>query len=310
MISLTHYLVLSAILFSLGFYGVLVRRSAILILISVELMLAAVSINFVAFASYVDTDLFSGIIFAIFVIAIAAAEVGLALGFPALRVQTIYLAFATLGFNTALWLVMRNEEWLTGGTFGINNIARPELFGLDLSSNLKFYYFILGVTIIMCALLWKLLHSPWGKAFTALRDNPIRAESLGVNIQAYTLLSFAIGAVYAGVAGALFAPLVEFIEPAPFTVGASIMMYLMVVVGGAGYFWGPLLGSAVGVILPEWLRFAQGWYLFVFGTAVVLLMLWLPDGLLSIPDKLRAKRVAREASAARSAAAAKLGAQS
>jgi branched-chain amino acid transport system permease protein len=231
--------------------------------------------------------------------------VGLALGFPALRVQTIYLAFATLGFNTALWLVMRNEEWLTGGTFGINNIARPSLFGLDLTSNLAYYYFVLGVALIMGALLWKLLHSPWGKAFTALRDNPIRAESLGIHIQAYTLLSFAIGAVYAGVAGALFAPLVEFIEPAPFGVGSSIMMYLMVVVGGAGYFFGPLLGAAVGVLLPEWLRFAQGWYLFVFGSAVVLLMLWLPDGLLSIPDKLRARRQSREASAARAAAGVK-----
>ena len=233
--------------------------------------------------------------------------IGLALGFPALRVQTIYLAFATLGFNTAVWLVMRNEEWLTGGTFGINNIARPSLFGFQLSGALPYYYFVLAVTVLMGALLWKLLASPWGKAFTALRDNPIRAESLGVNIQAYTLFSFAIGAVYAGIAGALFASLVEFIEPAPFTVGASIMMYLMVVVGGAGYFFGPLLGSAVGVLLPEWLRFAQAWYLFVFGTAVIMLMLWLPDGMLSIPDRLRAKRQAREASAARSAAAAKLG---
>ena len=166
--------------------------------------------------------------------------IGLGLGFPALRVQTIYLAFATLGFNTALWLVMRNEEWLTGGTFGINNIARPSLLGLELTSNLAYYYFVLGVAVLMGALLWKLLHSPWGKAFTALRDNPIRAESLGINIQAYTLLSFAIGAVYAGVAGALFAPLVEFIEPAPFAVGSSIMMYLMVVVGGAGLFFGQI----------------------------------------------------------------------
>jgi branched-chain amino acid transport system permease protein len=233
--------------------------------------------------------------------------VGLALGFPALRVQTIYLAFATLGFNTALWLVMRNEEWLTGGTFGINNIARPGLFGWSLNGSLAYYYFVLGMAVLLGAVLWKLLNSPWGKAFTALRDNPIRAESLGVNIQAYTLLSFAIGAVYAGVAGALFASLVEFIEPAPFTVGASIMMYLMVVVGGAGYFFGPLLGSAVGVLLPEWLRFAQGWYLLVFGTAVVMLMLWLPDGLLSIPDRLRARRQAREASAARTAQAARIG---
>ena len=234
---------------------------------------------------------------------------GLALGFPALRVQTIYLAFATLGFNTAVWLVLRNEEWLTGGTYGINNIERPGFLGLSLESSAAYYYFVLGVTLVLGALLWGLLRSPWGKAFTALRDNPIRAESLGIDVRAYTLLAFAIGAVYAGVAGALFASLVQFIEPAPFAVGTSFMMYLMVVVGGPGYFFGPLLGAAVGVLLPEWLRFAQGWYLFAFGSAVVLLMLWLPDGLLSIPERLRARRQAREASAARAASAAALGVQ-
>ncbi len=227
--------------------------------------------------------------------------VGLILGFPALRVQTIYLAFATLGFNTAVWLLMRNEEWLTGGTFGINNIARPQLGGISLDGNLAYYYFVLAVALLMALLLGGLLRSPWGKAFTALRDNPIRAESLGVDTRSYTLLSFAIGAAYAGIAGSLFASLVQFIEPAPFTVGASIMMYLMVVVGGPGYFFGPMLGAAVGVLLPEWLRFAQAWYLFVFGAAVVLLMIWLPDGLLSMPDRLRAKRLARQASALRAA---------
>ncbi|MFL6661299.1 MAG: branched-chain amino acid ABC transporter permease [Rhizobacter sp.] len=236
--------------------------------------------------------------------------IGLALGFPALRVQTIYLAFATLGFNTAIWLVLRNEEWLTGGTYGINNVARPALFGFALESSLAYYYFVLGAAVVMAAAMWKLLRSPWGKAFTALRDNPIRAESLGIHIQGYTLLAFAIGAVYAGVAGALFASLVQFLEPAPFAVGTSFMMYLMVVVGGPGYFFGPLLGSAVGVLLPEWLRFAQAWYLFVFGVAVVVLMLWLPDGLLSIPDRLKARRQAKEASATRAAAAAQLGVQS
>jgi len=229
--------------------------------------------------------------------------VGLILGFPALRVQTIYLAFATLGFNTALWLVMRNEEWLTGGTFGINNIARPSLGGLSFEGNLAYYYMVLVLTVLLAVLLWSLLRSPWGKAFTALRDNPIRAESLGIDTRGYTLLSFAIGAAYAGIAGGLYASQVQFIDPALFTVGASIMMYLMVVVGGPGYFLGPVLGSAVGVVLPEWLRFAQAWYLFVFGAAVVLLMIWLPDGLLSIPDRLRARRASREASAARAAAA-------
>ncbi|PUE19123.1 branched-chain amino acid ABC transporter permease [Limnohabitans sp. MMS-10A-160] len=227
--------------------------------------------------------------------------VGLALGFPALRVQTIYLAFATLGFNTALWLVMRNEEWLTGGTYGINNIARPSLGGISFDGNLAYYYLVLFFTIVLALLLWGLLRSPWGKAFTALRDNAIRAESLGIDTRSYTLLSFAIGAVYAGVAGGLYASQVQFIDPALFTVGASIMMYLMVVVGGPGYFLGPILGSAVGVVLPEWLRFAQAWYLFVFGASVVVLMIWLPDGLLSIPDRLKARRQSRAASAARAA---------
>ena len=223
---------------------------------------------------------------------------GIVLGFPALRVQAIYLAFATLGFNTAVWLLMRNEEWLTGGTFGINNIARPQLLGVSLEGNSAYFYFVLVVTVLMSALLWGLLRSPWGKAFTALRDNPIRAESLGIHIRNYTLLSFAIGAAYAGVAGALFASLVQFIEPAPFTVAASIMMYLMVVVGGPGYFFGPVIGAAVGVVLPEWLRdvpFVSNWYLPLFGAAVVALMVWLPDGLLSLPDKLKARRLSRKA---------------
>lgn len=235
--------------------------------------------------------------------ALICFAVGLILGFPALRVQTIYLAFATLGFNTAVWLVMRNEEWLTGGTFGINNIARPNLMGWSLEGNRSYYYVVLAVAVLLALALRALLRSPWGKAFTALRDNPIRAESLGVDIRSYTLLSFAVGAAYAGVAGGLFASLVQFIEPAPFTVGASIMMYLMVVVGGAGYFFGPVVGAAVGVLLPEWLRFAQAWYLFAFGTAVVLLMIWLPDGLLSIPDRIKARRQSREASAVRAEAA-------
>jgi len=231
---------------------------------------------------------------------------GLMLGFPALRVQTIYLAFATLGFNTAVFLVMRNEEWLTGGTFGINGIARPEMFGMSLKAGLPYYYFVLGVTAMVTALMWGLLKSPWGKAFQALRDNPIRAESLGIDTRNYTLLSFAIGAVYAGIAGVLFASLVDFIEPAPFAVGASIMMYLMVVVGGSGYFLGPLVGALVGMVVPEWIRdvapVLSNWYLPVFGATVVLMMVWLPDGLMSIPDRIKAKRDSKLASAKRAEA--------
>ena len=84
------------------------------------------------------------------------------------------------------------------------------------------------------------------------------------------------------------------------------MMYLMVVVGGAGYFWGPLVGALVGMVVPEWIRDVfptlANWYLPIFGAVVILMMVWLPDGLMSIPDRIKAKRQAKEANAARQAA--------
>jgi branched-chain amino acid transport system permease protein len=225
--------------------------------------------------------------------AVACFVVGLALGFPALRVQHHYLAFATLGFNVLAYLVMRNEEWLTGGTFGIAGIERPTLFGRSLDGSLAYFYFTYASTIAFALVMWWVLRSPWGRAFAALRDNPIRAESLGVNITAYTLLAFAIGAAYAGIAGAYFASLVQFIEPAPFHLSASLMLLLMVIVGGSGKFFGPVLGTVVVILLPEWLRFMQNWYLAIFGFAIVALMVWLPGGLLSIPDRWKLARVAK-----------------
>jgi branched-chain amino acid transport system permease protein len=218
---------------------------------------------------------------------VACFMVGLALGFPALRVQHHYLAFATLGFNVLVYLVMRNEEKLTGGTFGISGIPRPSILGVSLDGSLAFFYVTFASAIALALVLWWLLRSPWGRAFAALRDNPIRAESLGINITAYTLLAFAIGAACAGIGGVYFAALVQFIEPGPFHVSVSLTMLLAVIVGGSGRFFGPVLGTVIVVLLPEWLRFMQNWYLAVFGFAVVALMIWLPGGLLSIPERLR-----------------------
>jgi branched-chain amino acid transport system permease protein len=231
------------------------------------------------------------------VAAIACFIVGLILGFPALRVQHHYLAFATLGFNVLVFLIMRNEEALTGGTFGISNIPRPGFFGLSLDSERAYFWVTLAALAVLIALLGGLLRSPWGRAFAALRDNPIRAESLGVNITAYTLLAFAIGAACAGIGGVFFASLVQFIEPGPFHFSASLLMLLAVIVGGSGRFFGPLVGTVIIILLPEVLRasslpalqFMQKWYLVVFGVAVVLLMIWLPGGLLSWGDRRKPK---------------------
>jgi len=212
--------------------------------------------------------------------------IGLGLGFPALRVQHHYLAFATLGFNMLCYLVFRNEEWLTGGTFGLNGIPRPEILGWPFTRTADFYRLSVVVMLVLAAVMAGLLRSPWGRAFAALRDNPIRAESVGINTTFYTLMAFAIGAAYAGVAGALFAPLVGLVEPASFTVATSLSMLLMVIVGGSGRFFGPAVGAVIVVLLPEWLRVAADWYLAIFGLAIVVMMVWLPGGLLSLPGRL------------------------
>jgi len=233
--------------------------------------------------------------------AIACFVVGLALGFPALRVQHHYLAFATLGFNVLVFLVMRNEEKVTGGTFGISSIPRPTILGVSFEGHLAYFYFTLAGVVALAAALWWLLRSPWGRAFAALRDNPIRAESLGVNITAYTLLAFAIGAACAGVGGVYYASLVEFIEPGPFHFSTSLMMLLAVIVGGSGRFFGPVVGTVIIILLPEVLRsssieslkFMQKWYLVFFGLAVVALMIWLPGGILSIADRFRKREAPR-----------------
>jgi branched-chain amino acid transport system permease protein len=191
--------------------------------------------------------------------------------------------------------VLRNEEWLTGGTFGIRRIARPELLGHSFKAPLDFYYLCLAALVCVTLVLWWILRSPWGRAFAALRDNPLRAESLGIDIRAYTLLAFAIGAACAGIAGAFYASLVQFIDPTPFGLTASLAFLLMVVVGGSGRFFGPFLGAALVTLLPEWLRFAESYYLLVYAILVVILMVWCPGGILAIPDRLRATGAARPA---------------
>ena len=212
--------------------------------------------------------------------------VGVLLGFPALRVKAHYLGFVTLAFATLIHLIARNEQWLTGGVFGFSNIPRPGLFSGRLDGALEFYRFTLIVTLVLALAMWWLLRGPWGRAFLALRENPVRAASLGVDIRTYTLLAFAIGTAYGGFSGALYAPLVEFIDPSPFALSASFLLLLMVVVGGSGYFLGPFLGALVAVALPEYLRFTGGIYLLVFAAAVLVLLIICPQGLIGLAERL------------------------
>jgi branched-chain amino acid transport system permease protein len=211
--------------------------------------------------------------------------VGWTLGYPALRVQHHYLAFVTLAFTTLVFLVLRNEQWLTNGVYGINGIPRPALFGWSTNKALNFYFFSLGTLAVLSLVTWWMLRSPWGRAFVALRENPLRAQSLGLDTRRYTLMAFAIGSTLGGLSGAIYAPLVQFIEPNSFGLGMSFNLLLMVIVGGSGYFLGPFVGALVAVLLPEWMRIAEGYYLIVYAALVMVMMAFCPSGILGFVER-------------------------
>ena len=216
--------------------------------------------------------------------------IGWLLGYPALRVQHHYLAFVTLSFATLVYLMLRNEEWLTKGVYGVSNIPRPTLLGWSTKGPVQFYFFCLGVLALVSAATWWLVRSPWGRAFNALRENAMRADSLGVDTRRYTLMAFAFGSAIGGIAGVLYAPMVQFIEPTAFNLNLSLNLLLMVMVGGSGYFLGPFLGAAVSVLLPEWMRFgSEGLYLIFYAIAVMVLMAFCPSGLLGLAERARRK---------------------
>jgi branched-chain amino acid transport system permease protein len=211
--------------------------------------------------------------------------IGWLLGYPALRVQHHYLAFVTLAFTTLVFLVLRNEEWLTNGIYGITGTPRPNLLGWTTAGARDFYFLCLGTLALLSLATWWMLRSPWGRAFVALRENPVRALSLGLDTRRYTLMAFAIGSSLGGLAGALYAPLVQFIEPNSFSLGLSFNLLLMVIVGGSGNFFGPFVGTLIALLLPEWLRVTQGYYLIVYAAAVMVMMAFCPTGVLGLLER-------------------------
>jgi len=234
-----------------------------------------------------------------FLLAIAVAGLtcmvfSVLIGFPALRVQGPWLAFVTLAFNLLVFLVLNNEVGLTGGSRGLR-VLRSDVsaFGVDLFETRNYYYFCLVFLLAATALVWWIVRSPWGRAFKALRDNPVRAASVGVDIRTYTLLAFSIGAGLAGVAGALYARLIEYVDPRGFYIGQSFDFFLAVVIGGLGTMLGPFIGVSFITVLTDRLRFTGDYYRVWFGLFVLVMMLVAPRGVAGSFNQLRAWLAAR-----------------
>lgn len=234
-----------------------------------------------------------------------AALFGVLLGFPVLRLRGDYLAIVTLGFGEIIREILINWQSLTGGPNGITGIARPSFFGLPMlppagngntfsevlgiafSPNHRIiflYYLILILALLTNLFVLRVRKLPLGRAWEALREDEIACRSLGLNPTAVKLSAFAIGAAFAGFAGSFFATRQGFISPESFTFIESAIILAIVVLGGMGSQIGIVFAAILLVGLPEWFRGLEEFRMVTFGAAMVLIMLWRPQGLLAHRD--------------------------
>ncbi|MGH7428714.1 MAG: ABC transporter permease subunit [Candidatus Methylomirabilaceae bacterium] len=212
--------------------------------------------------------------------ALLAAVFGVLLGIPVLRLKGDYLAIVTLGFGEMIRITLNNWDSLTRGPNGIIGIARPKLLGFVFSSPIQYYYLILVIVIVTIFVVERLNRSRIGRAWTAMRDDELAAEAIGVNLMRAKLLAFALGAIWAGVAGVFFAAKMTFISPESFTFFESVIILCMVVLGGMGSVPGVILGASLLVILPEFMRQFALYRMLIFGGAMVVMMVLRPQGFL------------------------------
>ena len=221
--------------------------------------------------------------------ALLSAAVGFVVGLPALRVKGIYLGIATLSFGFIVEEVMARWESVTGGNAGIH-IKPPEIMGWKLSSGEDFYFLCLLITVISTLLILNLLRTPTGRAFVAIRDSEISAQSMGIHLAYYKTLSFSLSAALAGVAGALYAHKLHFISPDQFNILQSIDLLLMIVIGGLGSVHGAFLGAIFLITMPQFISIvkdylppvigmAPGLQGLVYGAVLIAFVLFEPLGL-------------------------------
>jgi branched-chain amino acid transport system permease protein len=219
---------------------------------------------------------------------IIAALAGVALAFPVLRLRGDYLAIVTLGFGEIVRLVLENWSTLTGGPSGISNIPRPGLMDMKLSvgdANIYIYYIVLVLAVITIVAVTRLKDSRIGRALQALREDEIACEAMGIDRVGVKLMAFGLGTAWAGFAGVVFAAKTTFINPASFTFFESAIILSIVVLGGMGSNLGVILGSAFLVLLPEYMRAFSEYRMILFAVAMVLMMVFRPQGLIPAKGK-------------------------
>lgn len=226
--------------------------------------------------------------------ALLACLAGCIIGYPTLRMRGDYLAIVTLGFGEIVRLILNNWMDLTNGPNGILGIKSPAVYLPHFSGGLTFeyfylkklyylYYVALGLAVFTIIAVHRLNYSRIGRAWESIREDETAAELMGVNTFMLKLLAYAMGAIFAGMAGAFFSARMRFVSPESFTFLESAMVLSMVVLGGMGSIPGIILGAAALIVLPEVFRDFELYRMLAFGAAMTLMMLFRPEGL--IPSK-------------------------
>ncbi|WP_028316322.1 ABC transporter permease subunit [Desulfatibacillum aliphaticivorans] len=212
------------------------------------------------------------------------AAFGVTLGFPVLRLRGDYLAIVTLGFGEIIRLVLENWNEFSMGPSGIANIDRPPFFGIkmDLFQKTDFmYYVVLALAILTIIAVTRLKNSRIGRAWIALREDEIACQAMGVDRTKTKLMAFALGATWASMAGVVFAAKSTFINPPSFSFWESVLILVIVVLGGMGSVVGVILGASIIILLPEYFRQFSEYRMILFGGAMVLMMVFRPTGIIT-----------------------------
>ena len=217
---------------------------------------------------------------------VVAALLSLIVSVPSMRLHDDYFVIATFGFQVIIFNILNNWTGLTHGPLGIPGIPRPSILGWRVASNFRFLMLAVGLTAFAYAVVLLFTSSPFGRVLRAIREDEVFVSALGKNPFRYKIIAFAVSAALAASAGSLYAHYLTYIDPTNFTVMESIFVISIVIIGGAGSRYGPLIGAVVLVSLPEVLRFiglpnSVGANLrqIIYGALLIMMMKFRPRGL-------------------------------
>ncbi len=214
-----------------------------------------------------------------------AGITGALIALPMLKVKSHYLALITIGLAETINIIIVNEAWFTEGPLGISRIQMPDLFGFPINTDQRFYYLVLIIVVVGYLAARQITRHRFGRAFVAIRDNEVAARAMGVNVAKYQIIANSICGVYCGAAGVLYAHMSTYISPDIFEFKTALFVLTMTLIGGMG----SLPGSVVGCLTflgQEYLRAFKNWQLVGFGVAIMLVVLFMPGGVMGLTRRI------------------------